>query len=454
MKRLPLLVLICFLAFSGQAEAQFLKKLTKKLEKKLDKTTKKLEEKADKQIDKMLDLGEDEQTQPQDEMDTYPVEDPMSNGTFSDSMDGVQWEETAPMDQEMSDTPSTSFEAYTKYDFVPGETLVAYEDFTADVVGDLPQKWNTNLSAEVVTVNAVPGNWMRIGQGIGSYVFNELPGELPEDFTLEFDIMRDYNPDTFAFKRHLYVLFSSLENPNMYLNKHKSGKEYTAIKIANGSGSGGGVSIEKKTLKKGMGLTGYKPHIEFSKKGSIGTPIHIAILKKGTRMKVYVNEDKVLDIPRAVEPETVFSTLRLESEISTANDHFFISNFKFATGVETSERLFDNGSYQAHGITFETGSAQIKPSSYATLKLIAQAMQSNATAYYEVIGHTDSDGDDSINIPLSQERAQAVQTALQSEFGIDASRITTIGKGATMPLSTENTTVAKAKNRRVEIKKI
>lgn len=454
MKRLPLLVLICFLAFSGQAEAQFLKKLTKKLEKKLDKTTKQLEEKADKKLDKMLDLGEDEETQPQDDMEMYPVEDPMSNGTFSDSMGDVQWEDTPQMGEEMNDAPTTSFEAYTKYDFVPGETLIAYEDFTTDAVGDLPQKWNTNLSAEVVTANSVPGNWMHIGQGHGSYVFNELPEELPEDFTLEFDIMRDYNPDTFAFKRHLYVLFSSLEDPNMFLNKHKSGKEYTAIKIANGSGSGGGVSIEKKTLKKGMGLTGHKPHIEFSKKGSVGTPIHIAILKKGTRMKVYVNEDKVLDIPRAVEPETILKTLRLESSISTENDHFFVSNFKFATGVQTSERLFDNGSYQAHGITFETGSAQIKPSSYATLKLIATAMQANPTATYEVIGHTDSDGDESINLPLSQERAVAVLAVLTNEFSIDSTRISTLGKGATMPLATENTPAAKAKNRRVEIKKI
>src|SRR5215212_5670348 len=57
-------------------------------------------------------------------------------------------------------TPSTSpaaaaaptFQTYSKFDFVPGEKIIAVDDFTQDAVGDFPDKWNTNASGEIVTV--------------------------------------------------------------------------------------------------------------------------------------------------------------------------------------------------------------------------------------------------------------------------------------------------------------
>src|SRR5215212_892621 len=57
-------------------------------------------------------------------------------------------------------TPSTApaaaaaptFQTYSKFDFVPGEKIIAVDDFTQDAVGDFPDKWNTNASGEIVTV--------------------------------------------------------------------------------------------------------------------------------------------------------------------------------------------------------------------------------------------------------------------------------------------------------------
>jgi OmpA-OmpF porin, OOP family len=50
----------------------------------------------------------------------------------------------------------------TKYDFVPGERIIAYEDFSNTEIGDFPTRWNTNASAEVVTLNNKPGKWLKI----------------------------------------------------------------------------------------------------------------------------------------------------------------------------------------------------------------------------------------------------------------------------------------------------
>src|SRR5262245_58283088 len=62
------------------------------------------------------------------------------------------------------DPPATtpSFQAFSKFDFVPGEKVVAFEDFTQDAIGDFPAKWNTNGSAEIVTLAGKPGRWLKI----------------------------------------------------------------------------------------------------------------------------------------------------------------------------------------------------------------------------------------------------------------------------------------------------
>src|SRR5690242_2314285 len=39
--------------------------------------------------------------------------------------------------------PAT-LKTYSKYDFVPGERIIVFEDFMQDKVGDFPDKWNTN----------------------------------------------------------------------------------------------------------------------------------------------------------------------------------------------------------------------------------------------------------------------------------------------------------------------
>ena len=81
-------------------------------------------------------------------------------------------------------------------------------------------------------------------------------------------------------------------------------------------------------------------------------------------------------------------------------------------------------------------------------------MKENATVKVRIIGHTDADGEDAKNLDLSKRRAASVKNTLQSEFGIEASRMETDGKGEAQPVAPNTTAEGKANNRRVEFVKL
>ena len=81
----------------------------------------------------------------------------------------------------------TALESYSKYDFIPGEKIIFFDDFSQDAVGDFPALWNTNGSAEVVTTNFYPGNWMKFV--MSECVWTDALLKLPENYTIEFDVI-------------------------------------------------------------------------------------------------------------------------------------------------------------------------------------------------------------------------------------------------------------------------
>jgi outer membrane protein OmpA-like peptidoglycan-associated protein len=62
-------------------------------------------------------------------------------------------------------------------------------------------------------------------------------------------------------------------------------------------------------------------------------------------------------------------------------------------------------------------------------------------------------GDKAHNLDLSKRRAQAVQTVLVSQFGVDASRLSSSGYGADKPIGSNDSPDGRAANRRVEFLK-
>ena len=183
---------------------------------------------------------------------------------------------------------------------------------------------------------------------------------------------------------------------------------------------------------------------------------HVAIWRQKQRIRVYVNEKKIFDLPRAFAANTNYTSLMFQLFGGMKNqDQYMISNIKLAVGdPDTRNKLITEGKFSTTGILFDVNSANIKPESYGSLKDIADVLQDNANVRVKIIGHTDSDGDVSMNLSLSKKRADAVKSFLQSEFKIDASRIQTDGKGASDPVADNKTSAGKAQNRRVEFVKM
>ncbi|MFT7475104.1 MAG: outer membrane protein OmpA-like peptidoglycan-associated protein [Verrucomicrobiales bacterium] len=100
-------------------------------------------------------------------------------------------------------------------------------------------------------------------------------------------------------------------------------------------------------------------------------------------------------------------------------------------------------------VTFETGSASLTPDGSAVVDSVAALLNRSVGIRVEVHGHTDSDGDETRNQVLSQERAQAVVVAL-AQRGVDTARLTAIGFGESNPIQPNITSEGRAVNRRIE----
>jgi outer membrane protein OmpA-like peptidoglycan-associated protein len=101
-------------------------------------------------------------------------------------------------------------------------------------------------------------------------------------------------------------------------------------------------------------------------------------------------------------------------------------------------------------ISFDTGSAVIKPPLRAVLDPFAASLRGDPSARITIVGHTDSTGSDAINQPLSVERALSVRDYLVTR-GVAAGRVETIGRGDREPVASNSTEAGRAQNRRVEI---
>ena len=121
------------------------------------------------------------------------------------------------------------------------------------------------------------------------------------------------------------------------------------------------------------------------------------------------------------------------------------------TGVEV-QRQGDNITLVMPGnITFATSSANIAPSFYQPLNSLANSLkQLNNQQQIQIVGYTDSTGNNAFNQQLSQQRAQSVATYLTSQ-GVSGQYLSVIGKGPADPIASNATPDGRAQNRRVQI---
>lgn len=426
------LLFVCFLliaiCFTQNTQAQLLDILKKKTEKEIKKEG---ERRVDDKINKGVKKG-------YDEVEKQVEGEEKSAGNEKDSTQSKynKVNETGTKESENN----IQFTSTSKYDFVPGEKVIFFEDFSQDAVGDFPALWTANAAGEINTLNIAPGNWFNLNSGDGNYFYlNDI--DFPKNFIIEFDMVPKKTGGRVAADLIIYGE-----------DKHKE------MDNAAYPGNGGiNISIEKENWN----TLGYKKGETDQITGSSKVnPVvaekvnHVIIWVQNRRLRIYHKEAKVLDMPTNIYEGTKFSRFcfRLPRGASSGS---FISNFRITdASPDMRSKLLTEGKLVSYGIYFDVNKDVVKHESFGTIKGIAEVLQENPTVKIKIVGHTDSDGDDKSNLDLSKRRTVSVKDALVKNFSIDAIRIETDGKGEGEPIEKNNSAVNKSLNRRVEFIKI
>lgn len=426
-KKSIVLCLLLIIAVTGNAQIDVKQKVK-------DKTT----QRADQRIDEAIDKGLDKVENAGKKKDKSKVENAEEQGE--------EETEVAPDAAIAKKDTAPSFTSFSKFDFVPGEKIVFYEDFAEGAIGDFPVNWNTDGSGELVTLNQLPGKWLKWSAGVGYSPV--LSSSFPDNFTLEFDIlmMEVEGKEKPYFGLNIYSAdkdnFEGVEgigNAGVFLVTQGDWEVYKWNESGGGDKVGGTAQIHNTSL--------------YNKKA------HVSIWGQKQRLRVYVNETKVLDLPQAL-PLAKLNRIKWTNNpgLNFGNDDMapvYLSNIRIATGLpDMRSKLITEGKLVTRGILFDVGSDKIKGESYGTLKEIAQVLKDNPGIKVKIVGHTDADGNDASNLDLSKRRAAAVKASLQKDFGVNVTNVQTDGKGESEPASPNTTAEGKANNRRVEFIKL
>jgi OmpA-OmpF porin, OOP family len=431
---------ISLLFITSIVEAQF-NPLERAKERAKQKAQQKLDQKVDQTVDKALDPALDPKKKNKNGKDS--TKNKNGNNTGSDES-GVS----------SSKNGKQSLETYSKFDFVPGEKVIVFEDFTKDNIGDFPDKWNTNGSGEIVTVNNAQGRYLMTKKAV--VLYPEWVKNLPDNFTLEFDLM---TTDKFSFYSGWFIVGATTSS-----DIGKNFRDFARF----GDGrldNGGGFEIAFHPENAGgtQGLThAYSSNNRQevlkneADQNQLMVPektfCHVSIWRQKGRVRVYMNDKKVWDLPKLVADGLKLNSIYFRNDGgNNEDDAFYFGNVRVAIGApDTRNKLITEGKFVTRGILFDVNSDKIKPESYGAIKDIANVLKENADVKVTIIGHTDSDGDESKNLELSKKRAASVREFLIKEFSIDAGRMLTDGKGESQPSDSNTTPEGKANNRRVE----
>ena len=408
-------------AFSATADAQgFLKKLKDKaLEKAKDKIENKVERTVDKEMDAVLDGKKSEKT----------------------SKAKKQAEDAA----EAVDATPDAVGQNQKSAFVRGSVILFQDDFATEQMGEFPSKWDvSDGSLETASINGKKYAHSNAPDSRFSPLMENMKSYLPDVFTLEWDEffckageIPDF-PFEFQFldasgnrTGHIYLRYRP-GNPDCYGN-------YT-FKKGGGIDQNVGGSMDWDHLK------------QYTK---VGQWNHFAISFNKRAFKFYLNGTRIINLPNVAAPA------RFEFIIQDENPYRGVANVVLAKGaVELYQRqatdlsavekaIAETGKFVTNNILFETGKATLKPESMEEIQKVADYMKKNPSVRFEVQGHTDNQGSDKINDPLSQQRAEAVVKAL-AQLGCDEFNLRAVGKGSHEPVADNKTDAGRAQNRRVE----
>ena len=413
------IALALLLTMSMDANAQgFLKKLKDKA---VEKVKDKIENKVERETDEVMD----------------------------DVLDGKKKEKSSKKNRNDADDSSASAsdeqpQATTSSDFKRGSVIMYQDDVTAEQVGEFPSKWDLfQGTVETKTLGGVKAINPTDNAQIQPLI-KEQGAYLPEEFTIEYDFYYWNSKDDVGLNDIKLILAVTKDRSEYPGEGHDVG-DLTAFVLKHGVCD---------TREHGYTFNGNKDGaFEYSFKKGWN---HVALSFNKRALKVYFNDKRVVNLPRVNQPTWMCFQVPFEYKNLT-----FIRNVVIAKGAvalydrnaqdvsAVEKAIQETGKFVTNNILFDTGKATLKQESMIEIMKVADYMKKNPNVRFEVQGHTDNQGSDKINDPLSQQRAEAIVKALEG-LGVDGFNLRAVGKGSHEPVADNKTEAGRAKNRRVE----
>ncbi|MFZ1946295.1 MAG: OmpA family protein [bacterium] len=374
-----------------------------------DMLKKKVEDKVTKKVEKKID-----------EAGEKAAED---STQAAEGAEGESAEEGVAAGAAGGTATSEDMALYTKYDFVPGDKVIFYDDLSGDEIGEFPSRWNLDNGVfEVVKQGGE--NWIMCSDQ-GFVRPRVAAGALPPKYTVELEFYSkgpghrghwcaiewmDAEDTPFA----MFQITDDLNTVLRINHVDKASKQLPAY-----------LSAGKHTMR---------------------------IMATTSTIKCYIDHERVANVPAVEGFAPVGLRVHMDPWTDEEGNPMLMRGFRFAEGGKTlKQQLDETGRIVTHGILFDSGSDKIKAESFKTLADIGQLLTENPELRLSIEGHTDSDGADDYNMALSQKRASAVRAYLMDAYKIDAGRLEAKGLGETKPMDVNTTPEGKANNRRVEL---
>ena len=398
-----LIVLIAGLFFQAPTmlNAQIIGKLKKKVEKKIEK-----------KVDEALEDEKEAEPQPQEEQ--IPQKETKSGKTDDDQV----------------------VKPWSKYDFVPGETVSFEDNLEGEQNGEFPSQWDL-IDGYVENALFEDENVIRFPiESSGATIKPLLKKEgdyLPDKFTIEFDMYLSHRTSKYAV---------------MFWDKGKSYHRPTEL---------GDIGVIEVGYDQGASYDGGRLHRNLPKESQKAYPHwrHVAISFNVRALKIYMDQDRLLMLPNVKGNPTSISLKGSTYDSGHTGDYpTLVKNIRIAEGaVALYDRFITDGKIIANGIKFDTGNATLRPESMGIINEIVKLMKQHPEIKFSIEGHTDSDGETAFNQNLSELRANTVMNELIAQ-GIDVNRMVSKGLGESSPIADNSTPEGKANNRRVEFVKM
>jgi hypothetical protein len=343
-------------------------------------------------------------------------------------------------------------------DFVPGANTIFEDRFELDAEGDFPAKWSTNGEGTIVKLDNAPGKWLRITQPTA--VSPELKKSLPEDCTIEFDL---YLKSTSGGAPLIMFGTTTLSDVSV----GEVFRSHLSVKM-HGYNDDGSLRIGKNIQNLG--------EKKFPLNGYVERVLHVSMSLNKTRWRVYLDDTKVVDLPKVLTPEYRKNFFVASAVIiPNSEEGVYISNIRIAAGEPDArslliKQLLEQGNAVTNEIQY-TPNNQFTPTSQPIMDQLGQAMQQNPDMNIQVnsmeelpqtevwvdpsTGFINEEADEVVALKKALKiKADKIKTYLVNKFKIKADRIMSDVKLKTAEAGENNKTVGKVRKLLTEFVKL